>query len=328
MRRMEMRRILLAALLLAGAGCAAPPITAAPTATPTPASLTPAAQVLASATAAPASPTATPTPAPLPGPAYHFCEPAYEIVAGHFLLAAPIGAQHNQRIDPAYRYGSTANGRFDVHHGVEFVNRPGTPVLAAADGRVVFAGPDDETEIAFWPRFYGNVVVLEHQLAGQPAPIFTLYGHLSTIAVTAGESVAVGQEIGQVGATGVALGNHLHFEVRFGENEYAATRNPELWLALPAGSGALAAYVLDGNGQPIPGLPLVITPLDEDNTRRVFLEAYGAGANSDDAWGEQYAASGLPAGRYQVALTYGRTYRAEVEVQAGGLTLVPFCISP
>lgn len=322
-----MRRILLAALLLAG--CAAPPTTspAAPTATPTPASLTPAAQVLASATAAPGS-TATPSPLPPPGPAFHFCEPAYEVVTGHFVLAAPIGPEHNQMIDPAYRYGSTANGRFDVHHGVEFVNRPGTPVLAAADGVVVFAGTDDAAEIAFWPRFYGNVVVLEHALAGQPAPIYTLYGHLSTIAVTVGESVAAGQEIGQVGATGVALGNHLHFEVRAGENEYAATRNPELWLMPPAGTGALAAYVLDANGQPIPGLPLVITPLDEGNTGRVFLEAYGAGANGDDGWGEQYAASGLPAGRYQVALTYGRTYRTEVEVQAGQLMLVPFCISP
>ena len=87
--------------------------------------------------------------------------------------------------------------------------------------------------------FYGNLVVIKHELSRQetsawpafPTPVFTLYAHLSQISVEPGEVVSRGQQIGLVGMTGSALGNHLHFEVRLGENTYQAVSNPELWLA-------------------------------------------------------------------------------------------------
>lgn len=312
------------------AGCSSLPVASA-TAVTSPAVMPVASStatvVFSSSATLPPPATATPT-ASVQELETHFCEPAYQLVPGHFLLMPPIGREANQEIDSSYRYGSTANGRLEVHHGVEFVNGGGTPVLAAADGVVVFVGDDNTALIAAWPRFYGNLVVIEHALAGLAQPVFTLYGHLSEVGIAAGARVAAGDEIGRVGATGVALGNHLHFEVRVGKNSYADTRNPELWLELPEGSGALAVYILDANGEPISGLPLVITPLGDSSPGRIFLEAYGKGVNGDDVWAEQYAASGLPAGRYEVAFTYGRPYRTAVEVQAGQLTIVPFCLSP
>ncbi|TAK14423.1 MAG: hypothetical protein EPO32_01770 [Anaerolineae bacterium] len=313
---------MLLSFLLVGCTPVPPAATAVPTANTAPAVISPTSTATRAVTATPTplAPTSTPE------VAFHFCTPPFQILTGHFVLAAPIGAEYNQSVSPGYRYGATGNGQFDVHHGVEFENRPGTPVLAPAAGVVVFAGPDDDALIAAWPQFYGNVIVLEHHFDGIAQPVFTVYGHLSTIGVTVGENVEAGQPIGQVGATGVALGNHLHFEVRFGENDYAATRNPELWIAPPEGTGALAVYVLDAAGQPVNGLPLVITRLDDESGQRTFLEPYGAGANGDDGWGEQYGASGLPAGRYRVAFTYGKPYSMDVTVDPGLLTLAAFCL--
>ena len=68
---------------------------------------------------------------------------------------------------------------------------------AANAGRVVHAGPIG---------IYGEVVVLDHGLG-----VFTLYGHLSSISVAAGATVARGDEVGRTGETGLAGGDHLHY---------------------------------------------------------------------------------------------------------------------
>src|SRR5512133_1448811 len=73
------------------------------------------------------------------------CDPFSEdfcITEGHFILRRPIESPANDRVEPTYRYGSTANGTREPHHGVEFPNESGTPVYAAARGIVVFAGSD------------------------------------------------------------------------------------------------------------------------------------------------------------------------------------------
>ncbi|MCS6922372.1 MAG: M23 family metallopeptidase [Elioraea sp.] len=89
---------------------------------------------------------------------------------------------------------------FDRHHrGVDFAAPAGTPVFAAGDGTVTFAG---------WRGDYGRTVMIRH--AGG---YDTLYAHLSTITVRPGAAVRQGQVIGRVGATGLATGPHLHFEV-------------------------------------------------------------------------------------------------------------------
>lgn len=82
------------------------------------------------------------------------------------------------------------------HGGIDFSTKIGTPVLAAADGVVTFAGD-----------FYGKTVRISHQDGFD-----TLYGHLSKIDVANKQEVKRGDVIGEVGNTGT-INPHLHFEV-------------------------------------------------------------------------------------------------------------------
>lgn len=91
-------------------------------------------------------------------------------------------------------------GAMRAHDGVDIRARTGTPVIATGDGIVETAG---------WRGGYGLSVTLRH--AGS---IETRYGHMSRVAVTAGQSVSKGQIIGFVGSTGNSTGPHLHYEVR------------------------------------------------------------------------------------------------------------------
>jgi murein DD-endopeptidase MepM/ murein hydrolase activator NlpD len=86
------------------------------------------------------------------------------------------------------------------HSGTDFRGDPGTPILAAGDGVVKFAG-----------RYggYGNCIQIDHG-----GGVVTLYGHLRKIETTEGTPVVAGTRIGQMGSTGRATGSHLHFEVR------------------------------------------------------------------------------------------------------------------
>jgi murein DD-endopeptidase MepM/ murein hydrolase activator NlpD len=87
-----------------------------------------------------------------------------------------------------------------MHEGIDIAVGYGTPIRAAASGRVVYAG---------WMSGYGNLVAIDHG-----GGISTAYGHQSSIAVGVGQVVTQGATIGYVGCTGHCFGPHLHFEVR------------------------------------------------------------------------------------------------------------------
>lgn len=112
-------------------------------------------------------------------------------------------------------------GERTVHTGVDFAADPGTPILAAADGRVVLAAP---------ATGYGHWILIEHTVDGER--VATGYAHMyaSGIHVTAGENVTAGQHIADVGSDGYSTGDHLHFEVFPGGAE-SASADPEPWLA-------------------------------------------------------------------------------------------------
>ena len=242
---------------------------------------------------------------------------------GHFILQRPVKTPANDSVDPTYGYGSTANGTRDPHHGVEFVNESGTPVYAAADGKVIFAGPDEEAIYSPWRNYYGNLVVIEHN-----DELFTLYAHLSQINIQAGQKVLTGDKIGEIGRTGVAIGSHLHFEVRGGDvQDYFATQNPELWLAPNKDErgkllGALMISIVD-QGFVLQHTEFTIDYHLDRNEPRVksyYVVTYAR----DMMTGDENAALGdLPAGDYRIALEYnGQLYERWVEVESGKLTQV------
>ena len=101
----------------------------------------------------------------------------------------------------SYRYHGQEVGTA-VHLGFDLASLKQSPIPAANSGVVVYAGP---------LTIYGNAVVLDHGMGLQ-----TLYGHLSSIGVKEGDQVKQGQELGRSGTTGLAVGDHLHFEVLIG----------------------------------------------------------------------------------------------------------------
>ena len=94
-------------------------------------------------------------------------------------------------------YGPRGNA---FHAGIDFVAAAGTPVGAAASGRVTWAAPLGS---------FGSAVMVAHGRG-----VRTLYAHLSRIDVAVGDRVTAGEQIGHVGSTGRSTGPHLHFEVR------------------------------------------------------------------------------------------------------------------
>jgi peptidoglycan hydrolase-like protein with peptidoglycan-binding domain len=111
---------------------------------------------------------------------------------------SPIGLSWPLDVPVTDGFGPRGN-RF--HTGVDFPAPAGTPVGAAANGRVTYAGWLDGG--------WGYVVTLAHG-----SGMRTLYAHLSSVDVKLGDQVAAAARIGLVGATGRASGPHLHFEVR------------------------------------------------------------------------------------------------------------------
>ena len=107
-------------------------------------------------------------------------------------VEGPITAGFGERIDPF-------NGEGAFHRGIDISSPMGTPVIAPADGVVIFAS---------MASGYGRTIEIDHA-----HDIMTRYGHLMGWAVSEGERVQRGQVIGYVGNTGRSTGPHLHYEV-------------------------------------------------------------------------------------------------------------------
>ncbi|KIF71319.1 peptidase [Streptomyces sp. AcH 505] len=119
---------------------------------------------------------------------------------------APIGTPYHQ---------NGAMWSSGYHTGTDFVVPTGTTVKAVAAGTVVTAG---------WGGSYGNQVVIRHSDGD-----YSQYGHMSSLNVSAGQTVTEGQQIGVSGATGNVTGPHLHFEIRTGP-DYGSDIDPLAYL--------------------------------------------------------------------------------------------------
>jgi murein DD-endopeptidase MepM/ murein hydrolase activator NlpD len=118
-------------------------------------------------------------------------------------------SDYGQRYDPYYRV-------WQLHAGTDFAAGGGSPIRAAAYGKVIRAG---------WNGGYGRFTCLSHgKISG--VGFQTCYAHQSAILVRVGEYVRRGEMIGRVGSTGASTGAHLHFETRFN----GSPRNPLNYL--------------------------------------------------------------------------------------------------
>ena len=126
----------------------------------------------------------------------------YGSVTGSGNFAWPCGCTYITSM-VGYRF-HPISGQWKYHSGMDIGCQYGDAVWASDGGTVVIAGSNGG---------YGNCVMIDHGYVNGDT-YYTLYGHLSSIGVSVGQSVSQGQYIGAVGSTGVSTGPHLHFEIR------------------------------------------------------------------------------------------------------------------
>lgn len=217
----------------------------------------------------------------------------------HYWLRRPVQEGSTVWTDKAYPYGSNRGGTLRTHHGVEFNVPHGTEVLAAASGTIVVAGDDQIEQYGPVPDFYGNIVVIEHDIGLDNQSVYSVYGHLSQILVNTGQRVFAQDIIALSGATGVADGPHLHFEVRVGENSYDATRNPLLWLYPFPDRGVVAGKITNGS-QAMFGVPVKLRRIDAPSAYAATTTYADDSVNPDTKWQENFVFDDVVAGYYEL----------------------------
>jgi len=258
-------------------------------------------------------------------------QPAVPEQNDHFWVgSAFIADQANQIGAPSYQFGSTGGGRYRPHHCLDIANPHGTPVLSGVTGEVIHSGMVDPLLIGPYNNFYGNTVVirLDQKLTvgGGEMDVFLLYGHLSQVTVETGQRVQPTDVVGAVGMTGIAIGPHLHVELRVGENSYQHSVNPYLWLKPLPGNGAVAVRLLTADGRSWPGQRLTLARFENGQAVwgrmiETYLDNENIGPNP--SWGENGAMGDVPAGYYVlVGNVAGESIRTEFFVREGQTTFV------
>lgn len=141
----------------------------------------------------------------------------------HGLLAYPV-----KKVTITQLFGKTsfskkayASGK---HNGVDFGGAYGTPILAAASGKVIGTGN-------LGRYAYGRWIAIDHGNG-----IVTLYGHLSAIGVSVGSKVDKGEQIGKMGSTGYSTGTHVHFTVYSAKSYEVVASSTVKGLRIPIGA--------------------------------------------------------------------------------------------
>ena len=138
--------------------------------------------------------------------------PSSGAVAGSGSLVWPTDSTYITSVQGPRTHPVT--GQYKNHGGTDIGASYGSAIYAADSGTVVTVGYD--------ANGYGNYVMIDHGNGMQ-----TLYGHMSSVAVSQGQGVSKGQTIGYVGSTGLSTGAHLHYEVR----QNGERVNPENYYA-------------------------------------------------------------------------------------------------
>ncbi len=242
----------------------------------------------------------------------------------HFYFARPSAADQVNWPLANYRYGGVFFANV-VHTGVDIDAPFGTPIHAAGPGTVVWAdwglfreAPGDTSDP------YGQAVVLRMDFGYRGQQLYTVYAHMSKIIAVVGQHVETGDILGEVGATGATTGPHVHFEVRWGEDSFHHTYNPELWMAPPEGWGVLVARLASAKDSTLQQVEVTVQNTATNEARTV--KTYGPGpVNADPYYRENLVLGDLPAGLYKVTFSYdGKPQQEWLYIYAAQVTYFAF----
>lgn len=139
---------------------------------------------------------------PAVGPNLSSGVPADPVDPGEFLCPIP-GAKIIQPFGPtSFAVEPSFGGYLHFHTGIDLLADYGTPIVAAAGGKVTAAGPAD---------YFGIRVEVTDSFG-----LVEVYAHMSQVAVAVGQEVQQGEKVGYVGSTGLSIGSHLHFQLGVG----------------------------------------------------------------------------------------------------------------
>ena len=243
----------------------------------------------------------------------------------HFYFSRPIPVDQVNWPLADYKYGDFYPGRDIVHTGVDIDAPTGTEVMAAAPGKVIWAGygfslgnedPEDP---------YGKAVAIKHDFGYQGKQMTTVYAHLDRVDVMVGQEVKMGDVLGIVGTTGATSGPHLHFEVRLEDTQrYYSTRNPELWLAPPIGWGVIAGKIMKPDGTLLVGQVVTVESVETGKTYSSRTYAPNLPI-ADDYYKENMVIADLPAGDYYLIVDFDKTRnKTIISVYPGSITYFSF----
>jgi hypothetical protein len=242
----------------------------------------------------------------------------------HFYLDRPIAVTSVNWPLANYRYGYQDAETPNPHTGVDIDAPLHTPILAAADGKIIFTGYGLALGAGNTADPYGLAVVIRHDFSFEGQSVLTVYAHMEKIAVQVGQRVKTGDTLGYVGLTGNTTGPHVHFEVRLEKNNTYMVQNPELWMAPPTDCGVLVGQFKDVSGIYLTGKTVWIKSESSGNSWTILTYA-DQEVRNDDYYGENLVLGDLPIGKYQITFYYSyHYYEYEIAISPGAITFVSF----
>jgi murein DD-endopeptidase MepM/ murein hydrolase activator NlpD len=137
------------------------------------------------------------------------------VYTGNGIFAWPVPSSNRISSDYGWR-SSPIFGGSEFHKGIDISASGGASIVSAESGVVL---------VSYYSSSFGNTVVVNHG-----SGIMTLYAHMSSRSVSAGQAVSKGQSLGGVGSTGWSTGNHLHFQVTNKGDIYNGYVDPNIYL--------------------------------------------------------------------------------------------------
>jgi murein DD-endopeptidase MepM/ murein hydrolase activator NlpD len=264
---------------------------------------------------------------PMPVPAWG--NSIYEIPLAltshdHFYFNRPLSLSTPHKINTDYRYGYYYPDEDVVHTGLDISGNRGDPVLAAAPGKVIFAGfgllngANDKKDP------YGLAVMIRHSFSFNGYTIYSVYAHLDKVTVSRGDWVESGYKIGTIGMTGATSGPHLHFEIRLENAAGDKVQNPELWMAPLVDHGVLTGRIETSYGLRLTTKTLWLKSLETGKTWSIITYAPKT-KQVDDYYNENFTVGDLPLGEYEISIYYnGIIYKQNIFISPGAVNYIKF----